>query len=74
MSGTAPAPEPLQKLAYSIQSLADATDLSYEQVRQAIKRSELVAKYSGSKAVIRREDAIAWLDSLPDERARTAPD
>jgi excisionase family DNA binding protein len=63
---------PIERLSYSIQDVADSTGLSYETVRQAIKRNELVAKYSGSKAVIRREDVIAWLDSLPDERARTS--
>lgn len=62
----------LERLAYSIQSLADATDLSYETVRQAVLKNELVARFSGKKAVILRDDAMAWLQSLPDQKPQPA--
>jgi hypothetical protein len=54
------------RLAYGIQEFADATCLSYETVRQAILRNELVARYVGRKAVILHEEGRAWLQSLPD--------
>jgi excisionase family DNA binding protein len=63
---------PIERLGYSIQDVADSTGLSYETVRQAIKRNELVAKYSGKKAVIRPADVTAWLDSLPDQQPQSA--
>jgi excisionase family DNA binding protein len=63
MSDTAQAP-----LAYSIQSLAEATDLSYETVRQAVLKKELDARFVGRKAVIPRDEALRWLASLPDSK------
>lgn len=59
----------LEKLAYSIPNFAKAVDLSIEQVRKHIARGELVPSYSNSKPLIRREEGIRFLESLPAERA-----
>lgn len=71
MSGTEAAPA-VERLAYSIQEVADMTGLSYETVRQATLRNELDAKYSGKKAVITRAAVDAWLNNLPDQKPKTA--
>lgn len=68
MSAVSPQPVVLEKLAYSIQSLADATDLSYETVRQAVLNNDIAARFTGRKAVIPRDEAIRWLHSLPDTK------
>lgn len=58
----------LDKLSYSVQNLAVATDLSVDSIQKAIKRSELIPSYFGSKAIIPAEEARRWLQSLPNEK------
>ena len=58
----------LDKLAYSIPNFAKAVDLSIEKVRQHIERGELVPSYVDSKPLIRRDEGLRWLHSLPPER------
>lgn len=58
----------LDKLSYSVQNLAGATDLSVDSIQKAIKRGDLVANYFGTKPIITREEARRWIDSLPTER------
>lgn len=58
----------LEKLAYSIDSLAEATDLSRSSIYNAIRDNELVPVYRGNKPLISRTEAERWLDSLPTER------
>lgn len=58
----------LDKLSYSVQNLAVATDLSVDSIQKAIKRSELVPSYFGSKPLIPVEEARRWLQSLPNEK------
>lgn len=58
----------LDKLSYSYQSLADATDLSVDSIQKAVKANELVASYFGTKPLILRDEARRWLSSLPNEK------
>ena len=58
----------LEKLSYSVQTLAVATELSVDSIQKAIKRSELVPSYFGSKPLIPVEEARRWLASLPNEK------
>lgn len=62
----------LDKLSYSLASLADATDLSVDSIQKAIKRDELVPSYYGSKPVVLVEEALRWLRSLPNEKPERA--
>lgn len=62
----------LDKLSYSLASLADATDLSVDSIQKAIKKDELVASYFGSKPIILRDEARRWLDSLPNDKPERA--
>jgi hypothetical protein len=66
-------PVVLERLAYSIQSLADACDLSYETVRQAVLNNEIAARYTGRKAVIPVEEARRWIASLSDTKPKSKP-
>lgn len=58
----------LDKLSYSVQNLATATDLSVDSIQKAIKRGDLVANYFGTKPIITRDEARRWIESLPTER------
>lgn len=58
----------LNKLSYSLKSLAEATDLSVDSIQNAIKKDELVPSYYGSKPIILRDEARRWLASLPNEK------
>lgn len=60
------------KLSYSVQSLALATDLSVDSIQKAIKRSELVPSYYGAKPLIPVAEAKRWLSSLPNEKPERA--
>lgn len=62
----------LDKLSYSLASLADATDLSVDSIQKAIKKAELVPSYFGSKPIILRDEARRWLDSLPNDKPERA--
>lgn len=62
----------LDKLSYSLQSLAEATDLSVDSIQKAIKKDELVPSYFGSKPIILRDEARRWLASLPNEKPERA--
>lgn len=62
----------LNKLSYSLASLADATDLSVDSIQKAIKKDELVPSYFGSKPIILRDEARRWLDSLPNDKPERA--
>ncbi len=59
----------LDKLAYSLEEFAEAVSLSYSQLLRHIERNELVARYSGRKALITRAEGERFLRSLPEERA-----
>lgn len=58
----------LSKLSYSVQNLALATDLSVDSIQKAIKNSELIPSYFGSKPLIPVDEARRWLESLPNEK------
>ncbi|WP_404474769.1 hypothetical protein [Microbacterium aerolatum] len=62
----------LDKLSYSMASLAEATDLSVDSIQKAIKRGDLVANYFGSKPLITRDEARRWLEALPTEKPEKA--
>lgn len=62
----------LDKISYSVQNLAAATDLSVDSIQKAIKRSDLVPSYFGTKPVIMAEEARRWIASLPNEKPEKA--
>src|SRR4051794_29113655 len=64
-------PKPLPKafdpcaLAYSIDSLAELTDLSRQTMYNEIKAGHLVARKIGRRTLILHQDADQWLANLP---------
>jgi len=58
----------LDKLSYSVPNLAAATDLSVDSISKAIKNGDLVASYFGTKPLVTRDEAMRWLDGLPNEK------
>ena len=58
----------LDKLAYSLDEFAEAVSLSKEFIRQQIAADLLVPSYAGSKPLIRKEEGLRWLETLPAER------
>ncbi|MFF7681512.1 hypothetical protein ACFZA2_02035 [Microbacterium sp. NPDC007973] len=59
----------LDKLAYSLEEFAEAVSLSYAQILRHIANDELIAKYSGRKALILRAEGERFLRALPEARA-----
>lgn len=62
------------KLAYDVQTVADIASVSPWTIRDAIKKNELVARYTGvkrTKAIILAAELERWLSSLPTERGET---
>ena len=58
----------LDKLAYSLPALAEATDLSVDSLQREIKAGRLVASYPNSKPIVARAEVERWLESLPHEK------
>ncbi|WP_058629193.1 hypothetical protein [Microbacterium testaceum] len=57
----------LDRIAYSLDSFAEAVDLSKEAIRQEIKANRLTPSFFGGKPLIMREEGERWLRSLPAE-------
>lgn len=58
----------LEKLAYTIPTLAAAVDLSVSTIRKHIDDGNLIASYPNRKPIITRAEAERWLAALPSER------
>jgi excisionase family DNA binding protein len=63
-----PVPLSHEPLAYTIEATVTATGISDSKLRRYIKSGELVARRNGRSLIIRREDLIAFLQSLPVAR------
>lgn len=57
------------KLAYSVQNLAAAADVSVMTINRAMRANKLSPRYIGRKPIIPVEEARRWLNSLPEEAA-----
>lgn len=57
-------------VSYDIPGAALATGLSETTLRDAVRRGDLAAHYSGTKPVIEREELRAFIQALPAERPR----
>jgi excisionase family DNA binding protein len=57
-----------QPLAYTIEAAVEATGIGDSKLRRYIQSGELVARRNGRSLIIRREDLIAFLQSLPVAR------
>lgn len=55
-------------VSYDIPGAAMATGLSETTLRDAVRRGDLAAHYSGTKPVIEREELRAFILALPSER------
>jgi len=59
-----------EPLAYKPKDIPDVTGVAYTRVRQAIDSGELPVVYpSPNRQIVTREALVAWLASLPTERA-----
>lgn len=57
-------------VAYSLSDAAQATGVSTETLRRAVRRDQLVPNYVGRKPLFRVEELQRWVRSLPDELPR----
>lgn len=58
------------KLSYTVKELADETGSALTRIRAAIAAGEIQVTYTSPKRyVIRHDEAVRWLDSLPTERS-----
>lgn len=55
------------KLAYTVDEAAGQVGVSGSTLRKEIAEHKLLAHYSGTKVLIRREDLTSWLEYLPCE-------
>lgn len=58
------------RIAYNVAEAAEATGVSVDVIRRAIRANELVAKYPTSKPVILADELTAWLEAKPSESPR----
>jgi hypothetical protein len=54
------------KMAYSIETFAEAHEIGITKTREEISSGRLKARRCGGRVVITTEDAATWRDSLPD--------
>lgn len=59
------------KLAYTVQELAEAVGVSHDVISRAIRAGKLAARYPTSRPVIPVDEAKAWFDALPSDKARS---
>jgi hypothetical protein len=58
------------KLAYTVKELSDESGAAVTRIRDAIASGQITVTYTSPKRyVIRHEEAVRWLDSLPTERS-----
>jgi hypothetical protein len=60
------------RLAYSVNTFSEVTDISKSQIKKAIYRGDLVARKNGVVWLILAEDARAYLEALPKPKTRKA--
>lgn len=58
------------KIAYTLKEAAEAAGVSESTLRRAIANNDLIAHYPTTKAVIKRDELEAWIDSTPTESPR----
>lgn len=57
-------------VAYSLADAAQATGVSVETLRRAVRANALVPNYVGRKPIFRVEELQRWVKSLPDDLQR----
>jgi len=60
------------RLAYSVNTLSEVTDISKSQIKKAIYNGELAARKNGVVWLILAEDALAYLEALPKPQMKKA--
>jgi len=61
----------IQAVSFDIPGAALATGLSETTLRDAVRRGDLAAHYSGTKPVIDRDELRAFIRALPSEKRRS---
>ncbi len=61
-------PHSIPKLALTYEEAIEATGVSREVLKEAVRKNELIASYPSSRPVFRISELERWLESLPTER------
>lgn len=61
-------PMPLAPASYDLDNAAVACGLSRRELQEAIREGSLVARYRGTKPLIRPADLADFIDGLPTTR------
>lgn len=56
-------------VSYRVPDAVKATGIGESFIRNAIRNSDLIAHYIGTKPVVLATDLHAWIESLPTEAA-----
>lgn len=56
-------------VSYSIQGAAEASGVSPDTIRRAVRAGDLAVHYPTSRPVILRDELEAWIKASPTERA-----
>ena len=57
------------RVSYSLREAAEATGVSIDTIRRAIRAGHLVARYPTSHGVLFADELRAWIEDSPTERA-----
>lgn len=60
---------PKDRVSYSLREAAEATGVSVDTIKRAIRAGNLVPRYVTSKGVIFADELRAWVENSPTERA-----
>lgn len=60
----------VEKAAYTINEFGQAFGVGRIKIYEDIKTGAIKTRKAGRRTLIRAEDARAWLDALPEVRAR----
>jgi len=59
-------------ISFTLDGAAEACGLSKRELQEAIREGSLVARYRGTKPLIRPADLEDFVDGLPTERSQRA--
>jgi hypothetical protein len=60
-----------QRIAYDWESAAEQVGYSVRTLKKAVSDGNLAARYANTKAIIRHEDLVEWVDGLSAESPST---
>lgn len=59
----------MSAISYSAQGAAETTGVSESLIREAVRDGDIECRYARTKLIIEHDALVAWVQSLPTEKA-----